>query len=269
MDLFDPAFTSEDQSAEKLKSFFPFTNNIKKNTDIVYNYLDEFDKFKDSKILIVGAGPSTNEVKWHNLDYDYIFSLNHFYLNSNLKNRKVDIAIVGGEVDYQSDDFLNYVNEFNPILMFELHSRWENEKKYLELLYENYPKISCFNTRVYGKIGGAPRLLMFALEMKPKELYFVGLDGGPGVSVKTKSMNKNDIKHSFQPGKSNMAWEITESNAYDIYYGQYEELWNYILNELNYDTRLYNLGENSEYNFSSYWSKEHFPLTDEIQRKIR
>ncbi|SVB67547.1 uncharacterized protein METZ01_LOCUS220401, partial [marine metagenome] len=122
MYLFDPAFTSEDQSAEKLKSFFPFTNNIKKNTDIVYNYLDEFDKFKDSKILIVGAGPSTNEVKWHNLDYDYIFSLNHFYLNSNLKNRKVDIAIVGGEVDYQSDDFLNYVNEFNPILMFELHS---------------------------------------------------------------------------------------------------------------------------------------------------
>ena len=63
MHLFDPAFTSEDQSAEKLKSFFPFTDNIKKSCGIVYNHLDEFDKFKDSKILIVGAGPSTNEVK--------------------------------------------------------------------------------------------------------------------------------------------------------------------------------------------------------------
>ena len=269
MDLFDPAFTSEDQSAEKLKSFFPFTDNIKKSCGIVYNHLDEFDKFKDSKILIVGAGPSTNEVKWYNLEYDYIFSLNHFYLNSDLKNRKVDIAVVGGEVDYQSDDFLNYVNEFNPTLMFELHSKWEKEKTYLRLLYENYPKLSCFNTRVYGKIGGAPRLLMFALEMKPKELYFVGLDGGPGVSVKTKSYNKNDVKHSFEEGKSNMAYQLNESNAYYIYHKQYKVLWNYVLTKLKYDTVLYNLGENSEYNFSSIWSKEHFPLTEEIQRKIR
>ena len=38
MDLFDPAFTSEDQSAEKLKSFFPFTDNIKKSCGIVYNH---------------------------------------------------------------------------------------------------------------------------------------------------------------------------------------------------------------------------------------
>jgi hypothetical protein len=255
-------------STGQLKSLFPFTNNLKKSYEIVYNYLDEFDKFKDSKILIVGAGPSTNEVKWYNLEYDYIFSLNHFYLNSDLKNRKVDIAVIGGEVDYQSDDFLNYVNEFNPILMFELHSKWKNEKTYLRLLYENYPKLSCFNTRIYGKLGGVPRLLMFALEMKPKEIYFVGMDGCPGVSVKTKTLNKNNIEHSFEDGKDNLPHQINEFNAYDIYYGQYEELWNYILNELNYDTRLYNLGENSEYNFSSIWSKEHFPLTEEIQRKI-
>jgi len=254
-------------STGQLKSLFPFTNNLNESSDIVYNYLDEFDKFKDSKILIVGAGPSTNEVKWHNLEYDYIFSLNHFYLNSNLKNRKVDIAVIGGEVDYQSDDFLNYVNEFNPILMFELHSRWEKEKTYLRLLYENYPKISCFNTRIYGKLGGVPRLLMFALEMKPKEIYFIGMDGGTSLSAVSKKFT-GDLNHSFEEGKENLPHLVNESNAYSVYYGQYEELWNYILNELNYDTRLYNLGENSEYNFSSIWSKEHFPLTEEIQRKI-
>ena len=49
--------------------------------------MDEFDKFKDSKILIVGAGPSTNEVKWHNLEYDYIFSCNHFFLNERLTTK--------------------------------------------------------------------------------------------------------------------------------------------------------------------------------------
>ena len=88
MHLFDPAFTSEDQSAELLKSRFPFTDNIKKSFGIVYNHLDEFEKFKDSKILVVGAGPSTNEVKWYNLEYDYIFSCNHFFLNEKIRNTK-------------------------------------------------------------------------------------------------------------------------------------------------------------------------------------
>ena len=48
MNLFDPAFTSEDQSAEKLKNFFPFTNNLKECFDIVYNYLNELNY--DSKL---------------------------------------------------------------------------------------------------------------------------------------------------------------------------------------------------------------------------
>ena len=65
-----------------------------------------------------------------------------------------------------------------------------------------------------------------------------------------------------------MAYQLTEFNAYHIYYKQYEELWNHVLTKLKYDTRLYNLGENSEYNFSSIWSKEHFPLTEEIKREI-
>ena len=65
-----------------------------------------------------------------------------------------------------------------------------------------------------------------------------------------------------------MAFQLNEFNAYHVYYKQYEELWNYVLTKLKYDTILYNLGENSEYNFSSIWSKEHFPLTEEIQRKI-
>jgi len=251
----------------ELKKLFPFSDDLISNSELVYNNLDEFEKFKDSKILLVGAGPSTNEVNWYNLEYDYIFSLNHFYLNSNLKNRKVDVALIGAEVDYQSEEFLTYVNEYNPIFMFELHSRWENEKTYLRLLYENYPKLSCFQTRVYGKLGGVPRLLLFALEMRPKEIYFIGMDGGTSLSAVSKKFT-GDLNHSFEEGKENLPHLVNESNAYSVYYGEHEELWNYILNESSYDTKLYNLGEDSEYNFSSFWSKKYFPLSENIKRRI-
>ena len=267
-------FSLEDKSnfsmwaSEELEKLFPFSDNLILNSELVYNYLDEFEKFKDSKILLVGAGPSTNEVEWQNLDYDYIWSLNHCFLNEKLKQTNIDLICVGGEVDLQSNEFINYVNEYNSLLMFEWHGRWYNERAYFEELYKSYPKLSCFQTRVYGKLGGIPRLLIFALEMKPKEIYFVGMDGCPGVSVETKTLNKNNMKHSFEGGKDSLPHQISETNAYDIYYRQFEELWNYILNDLNYNTKLYNLGENSEYNFSSFWSKKHFPLSGEIKRKI-
>ena len=31
------------------------------------------EKYKDKNILIIGAGPTTNLVKWENIDYDYLF----------------------------------------------------------------------------------------------------------------------------------------------------------------------------------------------------
>ena len=36
---------------------------------------------------------------------------------------------------------------------------------------------------------------------------------------------------------------ITKDNAYEIYHHQYETLWEYIFNELNFDTKIFNLKE--------------------------
>ena len=73
----------------ELKKLFPFLPNIKSDSEIVYSNIDELNKFKDSKILILCGGPSTSEVDWSNLDYDYVWSLNSFFLNDKFKNTKI------------------------------------------------------------------------------------------------------------------------------------------------------------------------------------
>tara|TARA_R100000322_G_C5407078_1_gene182871 strand:- start:81 stop:926 length:846 start_codon:yes stop_codon:yes gene_type:complete len=250
----------------QLNNVFPFCNNLKVNTEIAYTDIEELKKYEDSKILIVGGGPSTNEVNWQNLDYDYIWSLNHFYLNEKLNDKKVDLACIGGEVDLQNDIFIDYVSEYNPLLMFEWHGRWVNERDYFEKLSKSYPKLGCFHTRAYGKLGGAIRMMILALYLKVKEVYIVGQDGCPGLSVtKKKFIN---YKHSFEKDKKSLPWKINEDNAYEIFYHQYKTLWNYILNDLDFNTKIFNLGENCEFNFTSIWSKKHFPLTENMKKQI-
>jgi len=253
-------------ATQELTSLFPFSKNLVSDTEIVYNHIDEFDKFKDSRVLIIGGGPSSNEVNWENLEYDYIFSLNHFYKNKKLKNKKVDLVCVGGEVDLQSDEFLAYVNRYNPALVFEWHGRWYNEQEYFKQLNQVYPKVSCLQTRAYGKLGGGIRLMVLAMYLGVKEIYIVGLDGCPGLSITTKKFT--DPKHSFQSGKSTLPWKITPENAYEIFYHQYNVFWKYITEELKFNTTIFNLGEDSDFNFSSIWTKEIAPLPLEIKQKI-
>ncbi len=251
----------------QLNNMLPFCRNLKVNTEIAYTDIDELNKYKNSKILIVGGGPSTNEIEWENLDYDYLWSLNHCFLNDRLRKKDIDLVCVGGEVDFQNDAFVDYVSEYNPLLMFEWHGRWFNERQYLEKLYDSYPKIGCYQTRAYGKLGGVVRLMILGLYLKAKEIYIVGSDGCPGLSV-TKNEFIGD-EHSFEKTKSSWPWKITKENAYEIYHHQHETLWNYVLNELKFNTKIFNLGEYCEFNFSSIWSKKYFPLTKEIKRKVK
>ena len=158
--------------------------NLVSDTEIVYNHIDGFDKFKDSRVLIIGSGPFLRSklgkfrVRLHILTKSFL-------QNEKLKSRKVDLVCVGGEVDVQSDEFVTYVSEHNPTFVFEWHGRWYNESEYFRQLSQVYPKVSCLQTRAYGKLGGGILLMKLAMYMGVKEIYMVGLDGCPGLSVKT------------------------------------------------------------------------------------
>ena len=246
-------------SVRNFNELFPFFNNLYVDGEICYSNIDFLKKIENKKILFLAGGPSTKDVNWENLDYDYIVSINHFFKNNKLFNEKLILASIGGEVDLQSDDFINYVSEINPYLFFEIHSRWFEEKIYFEQLYENYKKIGCFHTRFYGKLGGGHRLLLFILKLKPKVIYFAGLDG---------SKPMIDKNHAFEGKKNTLPYGVNEENAVEVFTQQYEIFWRYVMN-LNFKSKLYNLGEGFDYNISTDFSKKHFPLTEEIKNIIR
>lgn len=246
-------------SVKSLQNMFPYFENLYSDGEICYSNLEFLNKFEDKKVLLLAGGPSTNDVNWENLDYDYIVTLNHFFMNSRLRDKKVDLAVVGGEVDLQSEQFLSYVSEHNPYLFFEIHSRWDSELEYCKRLYEEYTLMGCFHTRFYGKLGGGPRLLLFLLYLKPDTLYFAGLDG-------SKPMVEEN--HAFEGKKNTLPHGVDRNNAVKVFADEYEMFWEY-LKKLNFNTSLYNLGEGFDYNMSSKYSKRSFPLTEEIKDLIR
>jgi len=252
-----------------LKNLFPFSDNIVFNDEIIFNQHTKLRRVKGKRVLIVGGGPSTKEVDWHKIDVDYIFSVNNFFKDKEYRDLKIDYFSVGAEVDIEGEEFNDYVNRHKPFLLFEHHGRWQHMKEFFINFYSNYRDMSCYFTRAYGKLGVGIRLITLCSFLEAKEIYFVGLDGCPGLSVKQKKFIEE--KHSFEKDKSTLPFQINKQNAYSIFFKQYEEFWNYAINflSLNKITSLYNLGENSEYNFSSLWSKKYFPLTQEIINKIK
>ncbi len=51
------------------------------DTEIIYHNHPSLDKYEDSTILVVGAGPSSVDVDWENEERDFTWSCTKFYLN--------------------------------------------------------------------------------------------------------------------------------------------------------------------------------------------
>ena len=60
----------------------------------------EYSKYKDKSILLLGAGPTTTSVEWEKSNYDYLWTMNHFFLNERIVNKKPDLVSPGNEVDF-------------------------------------------------------------------------------------------------------------------------------------------------------------------------
>ncbi len=208
-------------------SFKKFTDSVVTNNEIVYSNLKHFLDYKDKTVLIIGGGPSSNELDYNSIDRDFTWSCNHFYLNDKLNTMKIDLAMLMGEPDIASKQFIDYRNNYNPYLGFEVHDRWFNHD------FDDYDKYFCMHTRFYSKLGIGARMIIFAAALGCKEIKFCGLDG-------YKPILKGD--HAFQPGKTT----LPSNFSIEKYHQQYDYFWSYI-KKIYPQTTYKNLGYGKEF----------------------
>ena len=127
----------------------------------------DFSFIKDKSVLVIGGGPSSktltdNQIK----SYDLVFSCNHFFKNDFLKKHKIHLALIGDEVNFNDPEFLDYVNNHNPILAFNLLK-----------LKESYPLCFIWLTRYFSRLGYVPRACVLAKLFGASKIDFIGLDG--------------------------------------------------------------------------------------------
>ena len=235
-------------------------SDVISNQEIVYKNLPELEKFKGSKVLIVGAGPSAIQSDWDPKDYDFIFSCNHFYLNEKLRNIDVAFAVFTTETDFSEDnkDFHNYMQNNSTIICFEdrLDPKGREPFKPIKELYPE--RVTYAHTRYRAKIGAIPRVICMAALFGCNEIHLVGADG------MAKNQRLGDTNgHAFQEGK------VLQGTAdYDLYRRHYVALWDYLLSDIGKNVKFQNLGEGHPSNMTTDISIQNFPLENKMKNSF-
>jgi hypothetical protein len=231
-----------------------FGSSVLETTEYIIQNSENLQKFKDKKILIVGAGPSAADLSWADRvdDYDFVWSCNNFFKNKCLKNIEVALAGIGPNVDIRGEEFISYMNAHNTICTFEggiSPFRDEKDMSYIEEFLNNRNRAAYYHLRYFGKIGTVPRLICLATFLGAKEVHFVGVDGIPFGWAHTFEGDEkvHDIGRIAQPR--------------DVDRRQFVILWDYLLNDLKDNTTKYqNLGEGHPANQLTDITKKEFPL---------
>ena len=226
---------------------FPrFVDKLKCDSRIIYQEHPSFKEYINKKVLIIGGGDSTNnfdKLGWDKLDtYDYVWSVNHFFLHPVLKNKKLDLVMMMGEPDLTSYEWISYRNKFKPVVGFEINEKWINYK------FDDYKDYICMHTSDYTILGACVRMIEFACVLGVSSIDFIGLDG-------VQSISKG--KHAFQPGKTTLPTILQtrarhstpykfSKDSVNIFKDLYSVFWKRITKDFP-EVKFKNLGGGEEY----------------------
>lgn len=228
------------------------------------------DKYIDKNILILGGGTSTLDTKWENLDYDFIWTCNDFYLEPRVYSKTIDLYLLSFQSDLSNKVLISKLKNSHTTVLYEyLHYRGkENTPEFKH--FENTVGIPiiggslCDITKQQSPAamsGAAFRLIRAALKTNAKKIYFAGFDG----------FNRDFTNiHAFtkHPGLKPTDHRKTYEGTDDSYVTVFTEAYKILAEQPGYE-RLQNLGERFDYNIGTPISKEYFPLTKEVYDKIR
>lgn len=233
--------TFESAAREQFKTHYGwYQGDVAYSSEIAITTNLDYSKYRDSRILVVGGGPTTAEVKWDPTSYDFVFSCNHFFLHPILREC-VDFAVLCQEVDVKGEEFLSYYRASQSTFCFE-NSETPQEK--VQFMVDKGR--TCIATlRLNLKNGTAARLLLITASFQPAEIHVVGMDGLP-----KGSSYGSDVKHSFQQNKTLNSIHFN----YEKYFNEYKMIWEYLKYDLAPNTKFVNLGHGHPYNISTHFN---------------
>lgn len=229
-------------------------------------FIDEnfkYSQYRDKSVLVVGGGPSTVEVKWEDLEVDYIWSCTNFFLNDRLLNVDIDLVSLGNLQDYYNKDLLNYMDTHPGTKVL-----FETNYLYPKTLLENAHFTFKYSSRIHkgegekaytGIVGPPARLITLAANVGFKNIYFVGIDGfDPELKNAHAFTNEAGLR------------EGAVHNTYEKYYNAHTSFANNIYRDFGNRVNFHNLGEAADsHNIMSFVSKKKFPLKKELYEKLK
>ena len=235
--------------------------------EAIYSKHKNLEKYRGKKILLIFGGPSVNDRSWENLDVDYIWSCNQFVKNPKVAESKIDLVVLGNGLGLLEDkETQEYIlkNDTQVCLEIErgdvVHGEYIKASEYYSV---DKDRKHFFHTRCRSVMGIATRIIPYAIELGPAEIYIVGFDG------RHKTETEGNLMHAFESYKPIPNWYRSFGDAFQK--RQFVAYWDYILtlqNSPDYDFKLFNLGEGLPYNITSEISKKEFPLPPEILKCI-
>jgi hypothetical protein len=220
--------------------------------EIMFQHHEILDKFRGSKLLIAGAGPSTESAEFSEEDYDFVWSCNHFYKNEKIKKMNVSLTTIGDEVNVRDESLLSYLENNNTIICFENRNR---DHAGMAFIKEKFPDRTFWAlTRYHSRIGTIPRIACIAICLGVSEIHFVGMDGY--VPKKLLGQFNNTCFEANKRASGYIEEHADDEGIVELYKEQYLTFWDYMLHDVGKHVIFKNLGAGHPCNLSDVVLKE-------------
>lgn len=202
-----------------------------------YGELGQVEKYRDKRILIIGAGPSTELLTDEDVEsHDFVWSCNHFYKHDKVGSLKLDLVSIGNEVNL-SEVKENLGDNVTVALNFTV-SRPQAIVEFVNFLNKGGERVFPYATRWFGRPGEVMRLGVLASLFGARDVSFIGSDGHSKEVLDSKMSDS-----VFEPGKT------LKLSSYDhrLQLRQYI-LWTEYLQTIFPYVRIANLGSRCDQN---------------------
>jgi len=231
-----------------------------------------FEKdFIGKKILVIGGGTSTLDVRWENLEVDSIWTCNDFFLEQRLLEVPIEVYMLGHNTPLDNDTLVNKLNNDNTFTFYEpvYYRGKQASKEFIDFtsklnnpVYASDIPIPFKEYSAAQKAGAALRLIILGVIAKAQKIYFSGLDGFNREFTNIHAFTKHP---GLKPTDTRRTYEGTFDSYRNVFCSAFE-----FLAELDQGTRiLQNLGEGFDYNIGTEISRKRFPLDPKVKELIK